>query len=837
MAYGAPPDILHRQIVEEVNSKKLTRIADASFNELSKALRNHLQNSDFAIRPRTWFILFQINRVDVMHAFIIQGLTDASLPYKERRSLPPTLNPEECREFFKLQELVMSEGLDLESGRRVRFNNGDEFFKKVRTLGTGQQGASQVDEVVSIFSGKTYARKRIDRRKMFGHDKSTQKVYENELDSLTKIRDHDHLIRVCGIYTDKKYFAMLLEPVADIDLKEYMRLASPMIEAQEPQFRAYFGCLAHTLKYLHEPPVGIIHKDIKPANVLLKNGRLILTDFGTAFDWSQTGQSMTRSNASDARTARYMSPEVAHCGEFHRSSDIWSLGIVFLEMVTILRGKSIPEMDEYVLEHGNKTHNIYNNLEAAMGWFDVLERSRQGSSMLDNEPIAWIKSMLHREHTHRPSASVLCETIRTSQVGKYCGQCCLDTESDSESELSLISDSDVDSETVKPRISYQSAFFAPNHEHGATVPATVKVVPHLPPPNLPLTTEPRPQQEISLATQSHLHDISGIRTPTGVYQDPDIPRPAGQPEISSSSIKETEEKIAAYDEPREGRKTSIKNQSKPFFTKKDIVKWLAMSREKFKVPVQRRKPNAKRSVSQVSESQRIGHFLSSLPESSAGYMDPSVVALEEEHHMKPFTCQNRSQTMAVSPEGDLKRTLSQEDLPSSSHELHEDGEDSQFAEADFTRPVHSSSETDLRLARALSDGNSKKIIEDLKKFAATTLWPDVGERGATQDKSLTPETPCFPPSMVCEAEAPATTVKLPEMDSYTNSLRKHLHDLRGPGLEHLARNTRMTQQATLIPPVRLEDYVASDESAKDIRAKFLGNKVPGPATTVMSEKT
>ena len=74
-------------------------------------------------------------------------------------------------------------------------------------------------------------------------------------------------------------------------------------------------------------------------------------DFGTAFDWSKTGQSMTRSNAGDVRTPRYQSPEVAD-GEFHRSSDMWSLGVVFLEMVTILRGKTLQQMDEFLAAPG-----------------------------------------------------------------------------------------------------------------------------------------------------------------------------------------------------------------------------------------------------------------------------------------------------------------------------------------------------------------------------------------------------------------------------------------------------------------------------------------------------
>ena len=154
-----------------------------------------------------------------------------------------------------------------------------------------------VDRVVTKLTGKVYARKRINRAKRFGHDDQAQKKYENEIKVLSRVAGDDHLIKIIGTYTDKKYLAMLLEPVADENLKEYMNRGPLTSSAEQKRFRTYFGCLAHTIRFLHDPSIETIHKDIKPENILLKDGHLILTDFGTAFDWSKTGQSMTRSNA------------------------------------------------------------------------------------------------------------------------------------------------------------------------------------------------------------------------------------------------------------------------------------------------------------------------------------------------------------------------------------------------------------------------------------------------------------------------------------------------------------------------------------------------------------
>lgn len=161
-----------------------------------------------------------------------------------------------------------------------------------------------MDEVVSKATGKVYARKRINRMKAFGHDSQAQRVYENEIKVLSKVTEDDHLIKVRGTYTDKKYLVMLLEPVADRNLKQYMGRGRLTSTIEQQKFRTYFGCLAHTIRFLHDASIETLPKDIKPENILLKDGRLILTDFGTAFDWSKTGQSMTRSNAGDHRTPR-----------------------------------------------------------------------------------------------------------------------------------------------------------------------------------------------------------------------------------------------------------------------------------------------------------------------------------------------------------------------------------------------------------------------------------------------------------------------------------------------------------------------------------------------------
>jgi hypothetical protein len=117
-------------------------IPESLFEEISKALEIETQKNEWASRPRTYFILRQIKRIDAMNAFIVQGLNDTSIPYKGRSELPNTLTCFEASEFIRRQESVYSDILHLEQGTtHCQLPDGDILFEwKPFQLGVGSQG-------------------------------------------------------------------------------------------------------------------------------------------------------------------------------------------------------------------------------------------------------------------------------------------------------------------------------------------------------------------------------------------------------------------------------------------------------------------------------------------------------------------------------------------------------------------------------------------------------------------------------------------------------------------------------------------------------------------------
>lgn len=88
--------------------------------------------------------------------------------------------------------------------------------------------------------------------------------------------------------------------------------------------------VAAALGHAHEQ--GVVHRDVKPANILLTGGRAMLADFGIARGLEGVEQGLTSAGHTPG-TPKYMSPEQAGGDEAGPASDVYSLGCVLYEML------------------------------------------------------------------------------------------------------------------------------------------------------------------------------------------------------------------------------------------------------------------------------------------------------------------------------------------------------------------------------------------------------------------------------------------------------------------------------------------------------------------------
>ncbi len=150
--------------------------------------------------------------------------------------------------------------------------------------------------------------------------------FEREAQAVAAL-SHPHIVNIYDVGEEDGTYFMVMEYVDGSNLKEHIREKGPLPVPEAVQITRQ---IAEALQQAHA--AGVVHRDIKPQNILFSlDGKVKVTDFGIAI----AGDGVTVTVGDEIiGSVQYISPEQARGGIAGKQSDLYSLGIVFYEMVT-----------------------------------------------------------------------------------------------------------------------------------------------------------------------------------------------------------------------------------------------------------------------------------------------------------------------------------------------------------------------------------------------------------------------------------------------------------------------------------------------------------------------
>jgi len=166
--------------------------------------------------------------------------------------------------------------------------------------------------------------------KILRSDQSTDAIsilrFEREAQAATTLA-HPNIVEIYDVGEYKNHHYIVMEYVAGKTLKKVIRDRAPLLNLEAVDTMKQ---LTSAVAEAHKR--GIIHRDIKPQNVIVKSdGSLKILDFGIAT--AKGSAQLTQAN-NVMGSVHYLAPELAKGEPASPQSDIYALGIVFYEMLT-----------------------------------------------------------------------------------------------------------------------------------------------------------------------------------------------------------------------------------------------------------------------------------------------------------------------------------------------------------------------------------------------------------------------------------------------------------------------------------------------------------------------
>ncbi|CAA7029730.1 unnamed protein product [Microthlaspi erraticum] len=198
-------------------------------------------------------------------------------------------------------------------------------FSLLNKLGQGGFG--------SVFKGKLQDGKEIAVKRLSRSCGQGKEEFMNEIVLISKLQ-HRNLVQLLGCCIEGEERLLVYEYMVNKSLDTFLFDSRRRLELDWPKRFDIIQGIARGLLYLHrDSRLKIIHRDLKVSNILLdENMNPKISDFGLArmFQGTQNQDNTLRV----VGTIGYMSPEYAWTGVFSEKSDIYSFGVLLLEIIS-----------------------------------------------------------------------------------------------------------------------------------------------------------------------------------------------------------------------------------------------------------------------------------------------------------------------------------------------------------------------------------------------------------------------------------------------------------------------------------------------------------------------